>query len=73
MNSIYVTDKTHEAHPLLWEANRHQLITKFRAIYETKSLIPLLTTACHCQPGKSNLHFHTQCVFRSILQLSIDA
>jgi hypothetical protein len=72
MNSVYVTDKIHETDPLLWEANRHQLTKKFRSIYETKNLIPLFTTACHCQPGKSNLYFHTQHVLRFILKLSIN-
>jgi hypothetical protein len=72
-NRVYITDKIHEADPLLWEANRHQLTKKFRALYETKNLIPLFTTACHCQPGKSNLQFHTQCGLRSLLQLSINA
>ena len=61
-NSVHITDKIHEADPLLYEANRHQLTKKCRAIYKTKNLIPLLTTACHRQPGKSHLHFHTLCV-----------
>ena len=60
-NSVYITDKIHEADPLLWEVNRNQLTKKFRAIYETKNLTPLFSTACNCQPGKSNLHFHIQC------------
>ena len=37
-NSVYVTDKIHEADPLLWKANRHQLTKKFRTIYENKNL-----------------------------------
>ena len=36
MNSVYKTDKIHEADPFLWEANSHQLTKKFHAIYDTK-------------------------------------